>query len=66
MPTTDPLDDRGMMGDGVIDLPLIRSWMEAAGYRGFHEVEIFSARNWWKREPDDVLGVMKQRHQEYC
>jgi len=65
-PTTDFLNDRGMMGDGVIDLPLIRSWMEAAGYRGFHEVEIFSARNWWKREPDDVLGVMKRRHQECC
>jgi len=66
VPTTDLLNDRGMMGDGVIDLPLIRSWMEAAGYRGFHEVEIFSARNWWKREPDDVLGVMKRRHQECC
>ena len=66
VPTTDLLNDRGMMGDGVIDLPLIRSWMEAAGYRGFHEVEIFSARNWWKREPGDVLGVMKQRHQECC
>jgi len=66
VPTTDLLNDRGMMGDGVIDLPLIRSWMEDAGYRGFHEVEIFSARNWWKREPGDVLGVMKQRHQECC
>ena len=66
VPTTDLLNDRGMMGDGVIDLPLIRSWMEAAGYRGFHEVEIFSARNWWKREPDDVLGVVKRRHQECC
>ena len=66
VPTTDLLNDRGMMGDGVIDLPLIRSWLEAAGYRGFHEVEIFSARNWWKREPGDVLGVMKQRHQECC
>jgi sugar phosphate isomerase/epimerase len=65
-PTTDFLNDRGMMGDGVIDLPLIRSWMEEAGYRGFHEVEIFSARNWWKREPDDVLGVIKRRHQECC
>jgi len=65
-PTTDLLNDRGMMGDGVIDLPLIRSWMEQAGYRGFHEVEIFSARNWWKREPDDVLGVAKRRHQECC
>jgi sugar phosphate isomerase/epimerase len=66
VPTTELLLDRGMMGDGVIDLPLIRSWMEAAGYRGFHEVEIFSARNWWKREPDDVLGVIKRRHQECC
>jgi sugar phosphate isomerase/epimerase len=66
VPTTDLLNDRGMMGDGVIDLPLIRSWMETAGYRGFHEVEIFSARNWWKREPDDVLGVVKRRHQECC
>jgi len=66
VPTTDLLNDRGMMGDGVIDLPLIRSWMEAAGYRGFHEAEIFSSRNWWKREPDDVLGVVKRRHQECC
>ena len=65
VPTADLLNDRGMMGDGVIDLPLIRSWMEAAGYRGFHEVEIFSS-NWWKREPDDVLGVIRRRHQECC
>jgi sugar phosphate isomerase/epimerase len=66
VPTTDFLNDRGMMGDGVIDLPRIRSWMEASGYRGMHEIEIFSARNWWKREPDDVLGVVKRRHQECC
>jgi sugar phosphate isomerase/epimerase len=66
VPTADLLNDRGMMGDGVIDLPLIRSWVEAAGYRGFHEVEIFSARNWWKREPDDVLSVARRRHQEKC
>jgi sugar phosphate isomerase/epimerase len=66
VPTTDFLNDRGMMGDGVIDLPRIRSWMEAVGYRGMHEIEIFSARNWWKREPDDVLGVVKRRHQECC
>ena len=66
VPTTDLLLDRGMMGDGVIDLPLIRSWMEAAGYRGFHEAEIFSAKHWWKREPDDVLAILKRRHQERC
>ncbi|HUF81266.1 MAG TPA: sugar phosphate isomerase/epimerase family protein [Burkholderiales bacterium] len=66
VPTTDLLNDRGMMGDGVIALPRIRSWMEAAGYRGSHEVEIFSARNWWKRDPDDVIGTLKRRHRECC
>jgi sugar phosphate isomerase/epimerase len=62
VPTTDLLLDRGMMGDGVINLPLIRSWMEAAGYRGPHEVEIFSARNWWKRDPDEVLATCIERY----
>jgi sugar phosphate isomerase/epimerase len=64
VPTTDLLLVRGMMGDGVIDLPLLRSWMEAAGYRGMHEVEIFSANNWWKRDPDEVLSMVKLRHHE--
>jgi sugar phosphate isomerase/epimerase len=63
VPTTDLLLDRGMMGDGVIDLPLVRSWMGESGYRGFHEVEIFSARNWWKRDPDEVLMLCRERHQ---
>jgi sugar phosphate isomerase/epimerase len=62
VPTRDLLNDRGMMGDGVIDLPLIRSWMEAAGYRGMHEVEIFSALDWWKRDGDDVLATCRRRH----
>jgi sugar phosphate isomerase/epimerase len=66
VPTSDLLFDRGMMGDGVIDLPLIRSWMEGAGYRGAHEVEIFSANNWWKRDPDDVLAVCVERHRSVC
>ena len=60
VPTRDLLNDRGMMGDGVIDLPLIRSWVEAAGYGGFQEVEIFS-EDWWKRDPDEVLRTCKQR-----
>jgi sugar phosphate isomerase/epimerase len=64
VPTTDLLLDRGMMGDGVIDLKLLRSWMERAGYRGMHEVEIFSAGNWWKRDPDEVLAVCKARHRD--
>jgi sugar phosphate isomerase/epimerase len=66
VPTTDLLLDRGMMGDGVIDLKRIRSWVEGAGYRGFHEVEIFSKANWWRRDPDEVLAVMKERHAACC
>jgi len=66
VPTRDLLTDRGMMGDGVIDLPRIRSWIELAGYKGFHEVEIFSELDWWKRDPDDVLETCKDRHQRFC
>jgi len=64
VPTTDLLTDRGMMGDGVIDLKRLRSWMEDSGYRGMHEVEIFSANNWWKRDPDEVLAICQARHRD--
>jgi sugar phosphate isomerase/epimerase len=63
LPTTDLLLDRGMMGDGVIDLRAIRALVEAAGYRGHCEVEILSANNWWKRDPDEVLRICIERHQ---
>ena len=62
VPTKDLLMDRGMMGDGVIDLKRIRGSMVEAGYSGFHEVEIFSKENWWKRDPDDVLRMCKARY----
>ncbi len=61
-PTVDLLNDRGMMGDGVIDIPKIRGWMEAQGFAGYSEVEIFSARNWWLRERAEVLDTCIQRH----
>ena len=63
VPTTDLLLDRGMMGDGVIDLRGIRTMVEATGYTGHCEVEILSADNWWKRDPDEVLRVCIERHQ---
>jgi sugar phosphate isomerase/epimerase len=62
----DMLADRGMMGDGVIDLPLVRSWMEEAGYHGFHEVEVLSSANWWRRDPNEVLATCRVRHQTAC
>jgi sugar phosphate isomerase/epimerase len=63
VPTTDLLLDRGMMGDGVIDIPRIRGWVEATGFNGQCEVEIFSANNWWKRDGDEVLRTCVERHQ---
>ena len=63
VPTTDLLLDRGMMGDGIIDLRAIRTTVEAAGYRGHCEVEILSAKTWWKRDPDEVLRTCIERHQ---
>lgn len=60
--TADLRLDRGMMGDGVIDLPGIRRMVEAAGWTGMPEVEIFSARDWWRRDPDEVVRIAKERH----
>lgn len=45
-PTVDMLNDRGLMGDGCIDIKQIRSWVEQAGFSGFNEVEIFSNKHW--------------------
>ncbi len=61
-PTRDLLNDRGMMGDGVIDIPKIRGWVEAQGFNGFSEVEIFSIENWWQRDHSEVLETCIARH----
>lgn len=45
-PTRDLLTDRGLMGEGCIDIPKIRGWVEQAGFSGFNEVEIFSTEYW--------------------
>jgi len=57
----DALLSRGMMGDGHIDLKRLRRLVEAAGYRGDIEVEIFNA-DIWAHDPDDVLTLMMQRY----
>jgi sugar phosphate isomerase/epimerase len=59
--TRDLFNDRGMMGDGIIDLASIKNWVQKAGYSGFQEVEIFSELDWWKRDPDEVLETCKAR-----
>ena len=61
-PTRDLLNDRGMMGDGVVELRKLRGWVEQAGYTGFSEVEIFSTLDWWQRPGDEVLDTCIARH----
>lgn len=61
-PTRDLLSDRGMMGDGVIELRKLRGWVEQAGYAGYAEVEIFSELDWWKRPGAEVLDTCIARH----
>jgi sugar phosphate isomerase/epimerase len=61
VPTNDVLNDRGMMGDGVIDIRGIRSQVEAAGYTGAVEVENFSSANWWKKPLPHTLQVCNER-----
>ena len=66
VPTNDMLLDRGMMGDGIIDIRGVRRWIETSGYEGSLEVEIFSRDNWWKRPAAETLEVCAQRLQTVC
>ncbi|QQO32421.1 sugar phosphate isomerase/epimerase [Bradyrhizobium diazoefficiens] len=61
VPTRDILNDRGMMGDGVIDIKSARAAVEAQGYAGYCEIEIFS-NDWWGRPMDEVLQTCIARH----
>lgn len=61
VPTRHLTNDRGMMGDGVIEFRKVRGWMEAAGYRGAAEVEIFS-EDWWGRPIEEVLDTCIARY----
>lgn len=63
VPTTDLLNDRGMMGDGVIDIRQARAWVEAQGFTGYSEVEIFSSA-WWQRDGGEVLDTCIARHRQ--
>lgn len=61
VPTRDILNDRGMMGDGVIDVRSLRRAVEAEGFAGYSEIEIFSD-SWWTKPIDEVLRTCIQRH----
>ena len=65
IPTKDVLLDRGMMGDGVIDLKRVRRAIEAAGYDGPQEVEILSSA-WWAKPGDEVIKTCIERYNTVC
>jgi hypothetical protein len=48
----------------VIDLRRMRDLVRATGFDGFDELEFFSERNWWQRDPNEVIEVAMARHRE--
>jgi sugar phosphate isomerase/epimerase len=64
VPTTDFLNDRGLMGDGCINVPQIRGWVEEAGFDGYNEVEIFSDK-YWATNQNDYIEKIKNAYQNF-
>lgn len=63
-PTVDMLNDRGLMGEGCINVKEIRGWVEDAGFNGFHEVEIFSSR-YWKQDQSVFLNEIINAYKKF-
>ncbi len=63
--TRDVRLDRGMFGDGSIDNRALLAAVDATGFAGPVEVEIFSAEHWWKRDPDELVATIKARYAEH-
>jgi len=63
-PTSDLLLDRGLMGEGCVPIKKIRSWVEATGFNGFNEVEIFST-NYWKEDQAEFLNKIINAYKEH-
>jgi sugar phosphate isomerase/epimerase len=64
-PTVDILYDRGLMGEGCIPIRQIRSWVEATGFNGFIEVEIFS-NEYWKQDQSMFLGKIITAYKKHA
>jgi len=64
VPTNDFLLDRGLMGEGCINVPQIREWVENTGFNGMNEVEIFSS-TYWEMDQDEYLDNIVKAYLEY-
>lgn len=56
---------RGMMGDGVIELRTLREAVDATGYTGPIEVEIFNEEI-WKNADESLPELIRQRFSAHC
>jgi sugar phosphate isomerase/epimerase len=65
VPTTDLLLDRGLMGEGCIPIKKIRAWVEATGFKGYHEVEIFSTL-YWKEDQSLFLKQIVDAYRQHA
>lgn len=63
-PTTDFLNDRGLMGEGCIDIPGIRREVEKNGFTRFIEVEIFSTR-YWNMDQQEYLNLIVKAYKDH-
>jgi len=63
-PTADLLNDRGLMGEGCIPIRQIKSWVNAAGFNHFNEVEIFSNR-YWAMDQHEYLRRIVTAYQDH-
>lgn len=64
VPTKDFVNDRGLMGDGCINVLQIRGWMEEAGFSGYNEVEIFSDK-YWAMDQNAYLEKIKNAYLKF-
>jgi sugar phosphate isomerase/epimerase len=62
--TRHQLNDRGLMGEGCIDIRQIRTWVEKAGFNGFIEVEIFSDQ-YWAMDQQRYLELITQAYLQH-
>ncbi|WP_373514256.1 sugar phosphate isomerase/epimerase family protein [Persicitalea sp.] len=61
--TGDMLNDRGLMGEGCIDIKKISRWVDATGFDGYVEVEIFS-NIYWQQDQQEFLGKIVKAFEE--
>jgi len=64
-PTRDILNDRGLMGDGCINIREIRGWVEEAGFTGPIEAEIFS-NEWWAGDQAQFVERIRSAYLAHC